>query len=84
MGPRTAQQPFLEVAYWIGPTVGVVPTAAEERSLNLNSYRDTARNRQGRDRWVVMHFHFDLNDAGLWHTDGNGNVSQTTSHACIR
>lgn len=50
--------PFLEIAYWIGPTPGVAPTAAEETNLRLNIYRDTTRGRTGRDRWVVFHIHF--------------------------
>ena len=50
--------PLLEIAYWIGPSPGVTPTAAQETSMNLNQYRDRSRGRTGTDRWVVFHIHF--------------------------
>jgi chitinase len=58
MNGGTHPGPMLEIAYWIGPNVGVRPTAAQESSLNLQQYRDTTRNRGGTDRWVVFHIHF--------------------------
>lgn len=62
----TQAEPFLEVAYWIGPTPGVQPTRAEEDRLRLNQYRGVGSERRLPDQWVVMHFHFDMTDRGLF------------------
>jgi chitinase len=55
--------PFLELAYWIGPTPGVAdPNPA------LNAYRDRSYRGRGAvdDRFVVMHLHIDRhNEAGM-------------------
>jgi hypothetical protein len=53
---------MLEIAYWLGTRPGV-SNAAEETALNLDQYRDmrsSGRDRpQERDRWVMVHIHFD-------------------------
>jgi hypothetical protein len=53
---------MLELAYWIGPTPGVWDQNID-RQFNLGQYRDRrawGRTRPNmRDRWVVLHFHFD-------------------------
>jgi hypothetical protein len=58
----TKCRPFLEVAYWIGPHPGVWDQMIDQH-YDLGQYRDRrtwARNNPGeRDRWVVLHFHFD-------------------------
>jgi hypothetical protein len=68
------REPFLEVAYWIGPNNGVTPTATEETTLNLQQYRDRRGNQP--DRWVMMHFHFDITNRNLFMQDRTtGDVS---------
>jgi chitinase len=59
MGPANNRQPFLELAYWIGPQPGTVPGALEEVARNLPQYRhDRSHEQDSRlDRWVVMHLH---------------------------
>jgi chitinase len=55
---------ILEVAYWIGPTPGVAPTAA-----NLATYGDNSHT-VATDRWVVFHLHIGL-DADTFYQGGN-------------
>ena len=65
--------PFLELAYWIGPTPGETPNPQQTTRMNLNSYRDTANGQHGEDRWIMMHIHFDPNNPGTWREE-NGEV----------
>jgi hypothetical protein len=73
--------PFLELAYWIGPSPGVAPTAADERRMNLNRYRDS--NTAGTDRWVIFHIHFDPTAPATWLQDPVSNeVRQRSATLC--
>ncbi|KAL0258443.1 hypothetical protein SLS55_005936 [Diplodia seriata] len=68
--------PFLEVAYWIGPTPGVQPTEDEESSLRLDAYRDSTHT--DTDRWVVFHFHFNWDQDLLRNIDGRTYIGTST------
>jgi hypothetical protein len=75
------REPFLELAYWIGPNPGVTPTLTEETNLNLRRYRTQQTGTQ-QDRWVMMHFHFDITRHNLFVQDPNsGNVSCTKQYS---
>ncbi|KAK3943074.1 hypothetical protein QBC46DRAFT_447135 [Diplogelasinospora grovesii] len=46
---------ILEVAYWIGPTVGVAPSDAVR-----NRYIDTTHTTAPGDRWIIFHLHIPI------------------------
>ncbi|ESZ97206.1 hypothetical protein SBOR_2400 [Sclerotinia borealis F-4128] len=62
---------MLELAFWIGPTAGVAPTAAQRAAYADITHTVAA------DRWVVFHLHIPLdrytfrqeitNDVTFWH-----------------
>lgn len=70
LNPSGAQV-ILELAFWIGPTAGVAPTAAQRAA-----YADTTHTAAA-DRWIVFHLHIPLdrytfrqeitNDDTFWH-----------------
>jgi len=61
------REPFLEVAYWIGPNVGTLPSRGDEQTLRLDQYRGSSGGATGMpDQWVVMHFHFNHVDRRLF------------------
>jgi chitinase len=49
---------ILEVAYWIGPSVGTAPSEEVRARYRQNSHTDP------QDRWVVFHFHIPI-DANI-------------------
>ncbi|KAI1182685.1 chitinase [Nemania serpens] len=61
--------PFLELAYWIGPTPGVATGTAYDQ------FRDTGLRdaEDGTDRWAVIHMHFGR-DPRNWLIGENGQI----------
>lgn len=59
LGSGARSGPFLELAYWIGPTPGV--DTANDATLGV--YRDEVNrgNNPDHDRFVVMHLHMEDN-----------------------
>lgn len=76
---------MLELAYWIGPQVGVWNQQVED-NRNLWQYRDMRQagrtHANLRDRWVVFHLHFDETRGVFYDYNGHtyaGYVSQCES-----
>ncbi|KAL2211280.1 chitinase [Sarocladium strictum] len=65
--------PMLELAYWIGPQIGV----RTHQNAYYNRYRDVRVGNQVPDHWVVMHIHIDVTTRQNWlrrFPDGNTHV----------
>jgi chitinase len=58
-GSRSTGQVILEMAFWLGPIVGVRNDAVRER------YRDRSHTAAA-DRWIVFHLHIALDENTFW------------------